>query len=176
MRHDTRNTSQLLGASSFLMSLGAGEDVEDCVYEPYRVTLWGEGRYRRLGGSGDGSASWNGDLLGARLGLDRWSRQRWLTGLMLDWSDGTFDWTAGTDGGAYGIALTSLHPYVGWRSLDGDLGLVGNARLRMGPARSREYSGAPRPQDGERGGGGGATVGDQHHAAAGRHDDVARQG
>ena len=92
---------------------------------PPGSTLWGKGRYWQLSGSGDGSLSWNGDLLGARLGVDLWSHLQWLTGLTLGWADGTFDWTAGAGSGAYGITLTSLHPYVGWRPRNGNLGLWG---------------------------------------------------
>ena len=132
LKDDTLGTAQLLDGSSFRLSLGATEDVEDCVEFP-RVTLWGEGSYRELSGGGGGSPSWNGDLLGARLGVDLWAHEQWLAGLALGWADGTFDWTlsadsvetADTGSGAYGIALTSLHPYVGWRSLEGDLGLWG---------------------------------------------------
>ena len=123
----TLSTPQLLGASSFLVStivVEDDEDVEDCVHVP-RITLWGKGRYWQLSGSGDGPLSWNGDLLGVRLGVDLWAREQWLTGLTLGWADGTFDWTAGADSDAYGIALTSLHPYVGWRSRNGNLGLWG---------------------------------------------------
>ena len=131
LEDDTIDTSRLLGGSSFRVSLGAAEDVDDCVESP-RVTLWGKGRYWHLGGSGEGALSWSGDLLGARLGIDLWAHERWLTGLTLGWADGTFDWTAGADRGAYGIALTSLHPYAGWRSHDGHLWLWGTLGYGLG--------------------------------------------
>ena len=41
LQDGTLGTPQLLGASSFLLSLGDAEDVEDCVHAP-RVTLWGK--------------------------------------------------------------------------------------------------------------------------------------
>ena len=175
LEDDTIDTSQLLGGSSFRVSLGAAEDVEDCVKSP-RVTLWGKGRYWHLGGSGEGALSWSGDLLGARLGIDLWAHERWLTGLTLGWADGTFDWTAGNDRGAYGIALTSLHPYAGWRSHDGHLWLWGTLGYGLGELDLASTSVRRNLQMTSAAAGLVRGAGDQHHAAAGRHDDAARQG
>lgn len=84
----------------------------------------GGGRYRNLA-SDDDTLDWRGDLYATQVGVDGRTRGQWLRGLLVDWSDGRFEWN-GTDptGGSfrtgyYDVELAGAYPYAGWASVDG---------------------------------------------------------
>ena len=85
------------------------------------MMIWGGGDWRALsGGDGENPAEWDGDVLGARLGVDKQLREDLLAGVALSWSRGSFDWTGRGEAGyrelegSHESRMTSLHPYVGW--------------------------------------------------------------
>lgn len=84
----------------------------------------GAGRYRNLA-SDNNTLDWRGDLYGTQVGVDGRTRGQWLRGLVVDWSDGRFEWN-GTDPtggpfrtGYYDVELAGAYPYAGWASVDG---------------------------------------------------------
>ena len=86
-----------------------------------KVTVWGGGDWRRLsGGDGGSPVEWDGDVVGALLGVEARLRDDLLAGLALSWSRGTFNWTdRGKAGyremeGTHESGMASAHPYVGW--------------------------------------------------------------
>lgn len=59
------------------------------------LAVWGTGRYRNLA-SDNNTLDWRRDLYGTQVGVDDRTRGQWLRGLLVDWSDGRFEWN-GTD-------------------------------------------------------------------------------
>ena len=114
----TMDWKRALAGSSFSLVLGATEDGASPGM-PGGLTFWGDGDWRALSG-GDSTApvEWEGDVRGARLGVDAQLRPDLLAGLMLSRSQGEVDWTDHTDRvkGTQESGMTSLHPYVGWWS------------------------------------------------------------
>ena len=85
------------------------------------MMIWGGGDWRALsGGDGENPVEWDGDVLGARLGVDTQLREDLLAGVALSWTRGSFDWTGRGEAGyrelegSHESRMTSLHPYVGW--------------------------------------------------------------
>ena len=110
---------EALRGASFALSVdgAAGEAVGG----PAALMVWGGGDWRALsGGDGESPVEWDGDVLGARLGVDTQLREDLLAGVALSWTRGSFDWTdRGEAGyreleGSHESRMTSLHPYVGW--------------------------------------------------------------
>ena len=123
----TMDWKEALRGTSFTLALGGGNNDAPGNGEggspggPGAVTVWGGGDWRALsGGSGESPVEWDGDVVGARLGVDARLRDDLLVGLALDWSRGSFDWTdRGEAGyremeGTHESEMTSLHPYMGW--------------------------------------------------------------
>ncbi|WP_446830453.1 putative Ig domain-containing protein [Candidatus Foliamicus sp.] len=85
--------------------------------------FWGAGSYDNLSGSGAG-LSWDGDLYGARLGVDVQIQDCLLLGVALQYSQGAIDWNGTASGsglshgGQYDIEMPGIHPYIGWVSSD----------------------------------------------------------
>ncbi len=85
------------------------------------LTVWGSGDYRSLGdgpAAGAAGVRWDGALLSAHLGVDLRPAPHVLTGLALSWTQGAFDYTDTTGGGAlrgtWNSRLLGLHPYLSW--------------------------------------------------------------
>ena len=120
----TMDWKEALRGTSFALPLGGedggGEGEGGSPGGPGAVTVWGGGDWRALSGGGGSLVEWDGDVAGARLGVDARLRDDLLAGLALNWSRGRFDWTdRGEAGhremtGTHGSEMTSLHPYVGW--------------------------------------------------------------
>ena len=121
---ETMDWKDVLGSSSFVLPLGSreGESSGESSGDPSKVTVWGGGDWRSLsgGGGGESAVEWDGNVVGARIGMDARLRDDLLAGLVLSWSRGRFDWT--DRGGAknketkgkHEGRITSLHPYLGW--------------------------------------------------------------
>ncbi len=116
MQDGTLDPAQLLGGSSFALSLNAVEGgkaggVSD-------IGVWGSGDYRNLSGGDSGAVAWDGDLWSAHLGIDTRLRENLLAGLSASFFKGSFDYTDRTTGtaasGALESRMTSLNPYVRW--------------------------------------------------------------
>ena len=110
---------EALRGTSFALSVdgAAGEAAGG----PAALMVWGGGDWRALsGGDGESPVEWDGDVLGARLGVDTQLREDLLAGVALSWSRGSFDWTGRGEAGyrelegSHESWMTSLHPYVGW--------------------------------------------------------------
>ena len=117
MRYDSMDARQFLAGTSFLAQ--AGDEGA-----PSGLALWGGGRWHSLSGGDDDGVDWSGEIWGLRLGADARPHPQWLTGVALDWSQGSFDWSS-TDPayepgrtGRYELSMTGVHPYVGWMSTD----------------------------------------------------------
>ena len=121
---ETMDWKEALRGTSFALPLSGGDSVSPG--GPGAVTVWGGGDRRALSGGDRGRpVEWDGDVVGARLGVDARLRDDLLAGLALSWSRGSFDWTDRSDAGdqemkgTHGSEMTSLHPYVGWWSGEG---------------------------------------------------------
>ncbi len=108
-----------LAGSSFALRLGGGETLMDSL--PGQATIWGEGDWRELEVGGEtGPVKFEGDVRGARLGLDARLRDDLLAGVALSWTQGSFDYTDRGEAGYRPTAgrhesrMTSVYPYVGW--------------------------------------------------------------
>ena len=99
-------------------------------HAPRDLTVWGTGHYRDLSGD-DAGLDWSGDLYGILLGVDSRPNPQWLTGLLVNWSEGSFDWIAqDADNstqvrGSYDLEMTGVYPYTAWSSRDGTWRLWG---------------------------------------------------
>ncbi|MCE2492527.1 MAG: hypothetical protein J4F40_07955 [Alphaproteobacteria bacterium] len=83
----TLRAEQALSGTSFVLPLSDQST-------PMRLAcLWGSGDYRAMAGGGDRVVTWDGDIVGARLGADMRMRDDVLTGVAVSWSKGAFDWT-----------------------------------------------------------------------------------
>ena len=87
-----------------------------------RITLWGEGDYHALGRP-DGNVTWDGDLMGAHLGVDARLDDHYVAGVGLSLTQGEAKYAdhggAEPVDGTYRSRLTSLHPYLCWNGDDG---------------------------------------------------------
>ena len=121
MVDDDFDTKTLLGDSDFAMPLNA-----DGVggLGGANLALWGSGDYRNIGGDSN-NVDWDGSLFSAHLGVDVALQPGLLAGVMLAWSEADLEYTnnttATTTTGDYELDMTSLHPYLGWRALNGRL-------------------------------------------------------
>ena len=115
---------ELLAGSDFVLPLnpsdGAGTNATS-------LALWGRGEYRDLSGERDGLSWEAGDLTGAHVGLDVRLGEDIVAGAAVSRLEsnlrytGYDDGTGGPDEGAYKLAITSAHPYIGWRAGEVDL-------------------------------------------------------
>ena len=146
---------QALGTSSFTLNLGGGSAAAasgsgGSAGGGSGLTLWAGGDYRSLSGGDDADAvKWDGDVVSARVGLDKRLREDLLAGLALSWSRGEIDYAdRGRSGylpieGVHESEMLSVYPYVGWQprenlSLWGALGYgTGDVTLKDDEAGSR---------------------------------------
>ena len=121
LEEGTLDLARLLGGSSFTLPLSAAEDGGRGPLDS--LALWASGDYRNLSGGQASAVEWEGDILSAHLGSDVRLREDLLVGLSVAWSQGMFDYTDRTDGraqsGTYENRMTSLNPYVGWKTPGG---------------------------------------------------------
>ncbi len=126
----TLSLKDVLGNSDFVLPLSDAGGPDGGILSS--LTLWGGGGYRSLEGSG-GTIDWDGGLFSAHLGLDTRPRDDLLTGLTVSWSHGDLDYQDGDDSsGDYELDLTSVHPYVSWEALAGQLDLWATAGYGWG--------------------------------------------
>ncbi len=126
----TLSLKDVLGNSDFVLPLSDAGGPDSGILSS--LTLWGGGGYRSLEGSG-GTIDWDGGLFSAHLGLDGRPRDDLLTGLTVSWSHGDLDYQDGDDSsGDYKLDLTSVHPYVSWEALAGQLDLWATASYGWG--------------------------------------------
>ena len=117
LQRGTLRPEQVLSGTSFVLPLS------DDPGPAGLACLWGSGDYRALAGDSGGVATWDGDIVGARLGADMRTPDDILTGVAVSWSEGEFDWKdRGGEklvDGTYESRVTSVHPYVGWSAGEG---------------------------------------------------------
>ena len=114
----TFDAGRLLAGSSFTLPLDAAGTGGDGPFGP--LTLWGSGDYRELSGGDQRSVAYDGAVTSASLGIDTRLGADLLAGLSVAQSRGTVDYTAsGASTGAFTSTVTSINPYVGWRTPDG---------------------------------------------------------
>ena len=126
------NLKTLMGGSGFVLPLNAREIVPSAGLTS--LTLWGSGDYRSLGGKSQ-EIDWNGDLFTAHLGADARLRNDLLAGLAVSWSRADLGYNVtglNPRRGDYEVALTTVHPYVGWTLLGGRLDVWATAGYGWG--------------------------------------------
>ena len=113
------NLKTLLGGSSFVLPLHASAAGQAAGLSG--VTIWGGGDYRGLSGEGD-TIDWDGGLFSARVGADTRVKNL-LAGVAVSWSEAELDYDYGATFGTgdYDVDLVGVHPYLGWKSLNGRL-------------------------------------------------------
>ena len=141
------DTKTLLADSDFAMPLNA-----DGVggLGGANLALWGSGDYRNIGGDNN-NVDWDGSLFSAHLGVDVALQPGLLAGVMLAWSEADLEYTnrntATATTGDYELDMTSLHPYVGWRALDGRLDLWTTVGYGSGDLKITEANATPTTAD-----------------------------
>ncbi len=148
MVDDGLDTKTLLGDSDFAMPLNAG----DGGLGGSNLALWGSGDYRNIGGDNN-NVDWDGSLFSAHLGVDVALQPGLLAGVMLAWSEADLEYTnrntatAAATTGDYELDMTSLHPYVGWRALDGRLDMWTTVGYGSGDLKITEANATPTTAD-----------------------------
>ena len=141
------DTKTLLGDSDFAMPLNADGDGG---LGGANLALWGSGDYRNIGGDSN-NVDWDGSLFSAHLGVDVALQPGLLAGVMLAWSEADLEYTNNTTAtattGDYELDMTSLHPYVGWRALDGRLDLWTTVGYGSGDLKITEANTNPTTAD-----------------------------
>ena len=144
----TLDLERALADSSFVMPLNAAETGGRGALGS--LTLWGSGDYRNLSGGNDGAVEWEGAVLSAHLGSDARLREDLLAGLLVSWSRSAFDYTDHTDAeaisGAHETRLTSLNPYVGWKT-PGGMSLWGTLGVGWGEVEIDDEEAGPVSSD-----------------------------
>ncbi len=126
----TLSLKDVLGNSDFVLPLDDMGGMDNGMLSS--LTLWGGGGYRSFESSG-GSVNFDGDLFSAHLGLDARPRDDLLIGLAASWSQSDLDYRGGLDlNGEHKLDLTSVHPYVSWEVLAGQLDLWATAGYGWG--------------------------------------------
>ena len=111
----TFDLGRLLGGSSFTLPLnaaGAGGLLGN-------LAFWGAGDYRNFSGGSAETVDYDGNVVGANIGVDTRLSEDLLAGVSLGWARGTVDYTASGVTGEAATTVTSVHPYVGWQSPGG---------------------------------------------------------
>ena len=125
MLEDTMEYERLLNGASFVLPVRAADgDSDDRVGA---IMVWGGSESRNLDVDEDG-LDWDGDMVSAHIGMDQLIRKEVLTGVLLSWNLGRFDYrdqdaTSGADqdasSGDYQYRTNHIHPYIGWLPYDG---------------------------------------------------------
>ena len=151
---------QALVTSSFTLNLGGGSAAAasgsgGSAGSGSGLTLWAGGDYRSLSGGDDADAvQWDGDVVSARVGLDKRLQEDLLAGLALSWSQGEIDYAdRGRSGylpieGVHESEMLSVYPYVGWQPRE-NLGLWGALGYGTGDVTLRDDEAGSRSSDSE---------------------------
>ena len=115
--NETFDFGRLLANSSFAMTLNAAGSTGGGLFD--NLTLWGSGDYRGISGGNPQSVGYDGSVIGANLGIDARLGADTLAGLAMSRARGTVDYTASNAEGELTASLTSVNPYVGWRTAGG---------------------------------------------------------
>ncbi len=102
-------TSQWFDGTSFVIPLQLNTGSRRTT----QMEIWGQGSWQSMEGDGD-LLNWEGSRRGAQLGLDARLREQLLAGLVVSWSDGSFDYKDDDLAGAYDNQMLSVHPWVAW--------------------------------------------------------------
>ena len=121
---------RLLGNSSFALALDKPGSDGGGLGWLHDVSVWGQGSYRSL--SQEDRTDWDGELIGAQVGIDGRVHPQVVAGTALSWHQGWFDWSEGLVSGEYEVEMTGVQPYAGWRSEGGTLGVWGTVGYGWG--------------------------------------------
>ena len=143
LENGTMDWKQMLGNSSFVLSLNAAADsglagADRLANNKKRLTVWGGGEYTRMNGKANGkdAPDWSGRVFSVQLGVDRRVCNNRLLGGLLSWSESNVDYTLNGESGKYNRKMTSIHPYLAWS--EGSVSLWGNAGYGQGKIEIRE--------------------------------------
>ena len=118
LENDTFDPGRLLAGSSFTLPLnavGSGGSVRIG-----NLTLWGSGDYRSFSGGNPQTLDYDGNVASANLGFDTTLSENLLAGMSVAQARGTVDYTNSSAlTGELETTLTSVNPYLGWRSPGG---------------------------------------------------------
>ena len=127
MSEGDRAFKELLSGANFVLPMNASNGEASGGSSP---AFWGSGEYRELSGD-SGTLNWEGELSGIHLGFDARVNPDFLAGVSVSWLRGDFSYDGATglatdldaaqDEGDYDIDLTSVNPYIGWKTGSLDL-------------------------------------------------------
>ena len=126
LKDETLDWKQMLGNSSFVMSLDSGDGTG------FGATVWGSGAYTGLDSKSDAPdvPGWRGEVISIQLGVDKRVHDDLLVGGLVSWSEGDVDYTLAGERGKHTHQVTSVHPYLAWSH--GDVKLWGSAGYGRG--------------------------------------------
>ncbi len=134
---DTLDITDVLSQSEFVLPLHMQNR------NLKRLTFWGGGDFRTIGGTDNDTVDWGGDLFSAHVGADAMVSDHILAGAAVSWSDGAFDYRALAENsqaaGDSTIELISVHPYLGWTTRDERLALWATAGYGWGDLTITPY-------------------------------------
>ena len=115
INNDSTSLRSLLGDSSFAFSLLSADQFAT------PATVWGIGDYRNL--SSNSSGEWTGEVFTGHIGIDALVGQGLLTGMSASFNENLVNFNINgesDDSLEYGLASTSINPYIGWNSPSDD--------------------------------------------------------
>ena len=111
--------NQALQGTDVLLTFGGSDQTAtEAVGGERRWTVWGQGDLQTFRGRTDAIGGYEGDLRTGYVGIDAQVSRQWLLGVALARSGSTGAWQAGTSSGQLTTTLTTVHPYLRWRSGD----------------------------------------------------------
>ena len=122
----------LQGTDALLPFGGRGQTATEAVGGERRWTVWGQGDLQTFRGRTDAIGGYEGDLRTGYVGIDAQVSRQWLLGVALARSGSAGAWQAGTSSGQLTTTLTTVHPYLRWRS--GDTAVLAMAGAGRGTA------------------------------------------
>ena len=122
----------LQGTDALLTFGGRGQTATEAVGGERRWTVWGQGDLQTFRGRTDAIGGYEGDLRTGYVGIDAQVSRQWLLGVALARSGSAGAWQAGTSSGQLTTTLTTVHPYLRWRS--GDTAVLAMAGAGRGTA------------------------------------------
>ena len=135
----TFDPGRLLAGSSFILPLSAAGGAGSGPLES--LTLWGSADYRNISGGNLQTVDYDGDVVSANIGVDTRLGANLLAGMSVAWARGMVDYMdPETVTGELTSTLTSINPYVGWRS-DGGTSLWATAGHGWGEVEVQESTG-----------------------------------
>ena len=113
----TFDPSRLLAGSSFTLPLNAARTKGSGPFG--NLTLWGSGDYRNFSGGNSETLTYDGNVVGANLGVDTRLGADLLAGMAVAWARGGVDYKDSGLTGESTTTVTSVNPYVGWQAPSG---------------------------------------------------------